>query len=150
MDNSVQLFDISSPFTVECVKRIEAARAIPTSKIIALDADSQVALIQGSDEVPYHVTLCGCSCVDYQRRREPCKHMYRLAMELGDCPDLPIFDPYKASEYDISEDVERLTNRWSAGQLTTDAYIKCVEALQKSSSKAKRKPGRPKKQSEFE
>ena len=31
----------------------------------------------------YFVTLDGCTCVDFQRRLKPCKHMYRLAFELG-------------------------------------------------------------------
>lgn len=31
-----------------------------------------------------HTTsLVHCSCIDFNRRRLPCKHMYRLAMELG-------------------------------------------------------------------
>ena len=31
----------------------------------------------------YVVTLESCTCPDFQRRQRPCKHMYRLAMELG-------------------------------------------------------------------
>lgn len=31
----------------------------------------------------YQATLEGCSCVDFSRRKLPCKHMYRLAIELG-------------------------------------------------------------------
>lgn len=31
----------------------------------------------------YDVSLEGCSCMDFSRRRSPCKHMYRLAHELG-------------------------------------------------------------------
>lgn len=31
----------------------------------------------------YQTTLAGCSCVDFARRKLPCKHMYRLAIELG-------------------------------------------------------------------
>lgn len=31
-----------------------------------------------------HTTTLGhCSCIDFNRRKLPCKHMYRLAMELG-------------------------------------------------------------------
>lgn len=145
MESLSELFDGVSIQSVDCIKRIEAARSIPASKIASLDVDAQAAIIQGSDDCPYRVSLESCSCVDYQRRGEPCKHMYRLALELGVDFDLPVFDPYKAYEYDITEDIQRLAGRWSAGQLTTDAYIKCVDALQKSSSKSKRRPGRPKK-----
>ena len=31
----------------------------------------------------YSVTLENCTCVDFSRRQKPCKHMYRLAMDLG-------------------------------------------------------------------
>lgn len=31
----------------------------------------------------YNTTLESCTCVDFQRRNLPCKHMYRLAIELG-------------------------------------------------------------------
>lgn len=31
----------------------------------------------------YFVSLENCSCVDFSRRKKPCKHMYRLAMDLG-------------------------------------------------------------------
>jgi len=31
----------------------------------------------------YAVSLTGCDCVDFKRRSLPCKHMYRLACELG-------------------------------------------------------------------
>lgn len=31
----------------------------------------------------YETTLDTCQCVDFSRRKLPCKHMYRLAMELG-------------------------------------------------------------------
>ena len=31
----------------------------------------------------YQTALDGCSCVDFARRKLPCKHMYRLAIELG-------------------------------------------------------------------
>lgn len=31
----------------------------------------------------YEVTLEDCTCVDFQRRHKPCKHMYALAVEIG-------------------------------------------------------------------
>ena len=93
----------------------------------------------------YAVSLSDCECVDYERRGLPCKHMIRLAFELGLSLELPVFDPYSAADYDIAEDVSRLTDRWRAGQLTTDALAKCVAALRSSASKAKRPRGRPKK-----
>lgn len=34
----------------------------------------------------FHTTLKNCDCEDYKRRHLPCKHMYRLAMEIGAFP----------------------------------------------------------------
>lgn len=42
----------------------------------------------------YDVTLSGCTCYDFQKRFLPCKHMYRLAMEMG-LMDLPKFSNYE-------------------------------------------------------
>lgn len=38
--------------------------------------------ITGHDGV-YTVTLNDCTCEDYHRNRKPCKHMFRLALEVG-------------------------------------------------------------------
>ena len=39
--------------------------------------------IESKDGNRYHVTLYSCTCPDYSNRRRPCKHMYRLAVEIG-------------------------------------------------------------------
>lgn len=35
----------------------------------------------------YHATLKNCDCEDFKSRHLPCKHMYRLAMEMGAFPE---------------------------------------------------------------
>lgn len=44
---------------------------------------SQSATFAGSGALPYLTTLSSCSCGDFLRRHLPCKHIYRLAIELG-------------------------------------------------------------------
>lgn len=39
----------------------------------------------GESEAYYLTTLEDCECLDYMRNGKPCKHMYRLAHELGIC-----------------------------------------------------------------
>ena len=39
--------------------------------------------IETEDEHCYRVTLYSCTCPDYEHRKRPCKHMYRLAVEVG-------------------------------------------------------------------
>lgn len=139
-------YEIPDDELLEACKRLERARAIAVEDILSFDAQSRSMVIQGSEGYPYHVCLDGCECVDYGRRLLPCKHIYRLALELGcEFSEAPVFDPYSASEYDISDDLERLRSRWLAGQLTMSAYSKCVDALRSSAAKAKRRPGRPRK-----
>lgn len=66
----------------EQVKRIEKAKG---SKMVPLsiDREGQSATFAGSGKKPYETTLNSCTCRDYFVRRLPCKHMYRLSIELG-------------------------------------------------------------------
>lgn len=48
-----------------------------------IDIDSQTGEFKGSGKTPYIATLRNCSCGDFIRRKQPCKHIYRLAIELG-------------------------------------------------------------------
>ena len=50
---------------------------------IMLDKESQMCSIKGSGKEAYIVHLESCTCGDFKIRRLPCKHMYRLAHELG-------------------------------------------------------------------
>ncbi|MGN0163936.1 MAG: SWIM zinc finger family protein [Candidatus Ornithomonoglobus sp.] len=56
-----------------------------TSKLIPLsiDTEKQSGVFNGSKGSTYNTTLEFCSCVDFIRRKLPCKHIYRLAVELG-------------------------------------------------------------------
>lgn len=46
-----------------------------------LSISGQRAQFQGEED-QYRTTLLICSCPDFKKRHKPCKHMYRLAMEL--------------------------------------------------------------------
>ncbi|WP_432646635.1 SWIM zinc finger family protein [Mitsuokella sp.] len=79
----------------EQVIRQQRALTVPD---VSVDKDTQTGIIHG-----YHTTLRDCSCMDFRQRGLPCKHMYRLAMELGIIPKLmrpklfPIpYDDFKA------------------------------------------------------
>ena len=133
-------FEIPEEELLEACKRLERARDMKPGAVISLDPSTQTALIQGSGGVVYSVSVDSCECVDFERRQLPCKHIYRLARDLGyEFPEAPVFDPIAASEYDISEDLERLRQRWLSGQLTTAAYERCFDALRSSSSAAQEK-----------
>lgn len=63
-------------------KRIHSAKSAKTTPD-SVDFNEQSGLFPGSGKDPYYCTLSACSCVDYSRRHLPCKHIYRLAIELG-------------------------------------------------------------------
>jgi hypothetical protein len=138
-------FEIEDAEYLEAYKRLDRAQKITADAVISIDASTPSAEISGSEGWPYSVTMERCNCSDFERRQQPCKHMYRLALELGHTFVFPQFDPYAAAAYDVSEDIERLNQRWQAGQLTFDAFVKCADALFASSAKSKHRPGRPRK-----
>lgn len=57
------------------LKRIKSALKL---KMDSVDFETQTGHIKD-----YDVSLDKCTCMDFGRRRKPCKHIYRLAIELG-------------------------------------------------------------------
>ena len=68
----------SEPDQAKRAKRAYEADNTPLS----VDRDNLRGTFQGSHG-RYDTTLEQCTCVDFVRRKLPCKHMYRLAIELG-------------------------------------------------------------------
>lgn len=64
------------------VKRLEKAKGTKMAPL-SIDFESQTALFAGSGKKPYETTFDSCTCRDYFVRRLPCKHIYRLRMELN-------------------------------------------------------------------
>ena len=56
---------------------------------VQIDRDEKTGIFNGSASVPYYTTLVSCTCADFsisgKNPDKPCKHMYRLAHELGVC-----------------------------------------------------------------
>ncbi|GHU95788.1 hypothetical protein FACS1894208_09240 [Clostridia bacterium] len=61
--------------------RLAKARLAATSPA-SVDVENQTAIFKGSGKNPYKTTLDKCTCVDFAQRKTPCKHIYRLALEL--------------------------------------------------------------------
>lgn len=54
-----------------------------------IDEENKVATFPGSEGELYSASLTGCTCTDFHMNlagKRPCKHMIRLAMELGEYP----------------------------------------------------------------
>lgn len=76
------------------LKRQKSALSL---KMNSVNSDLKIGSIKS-----YSVSLENCSCTDFVRRHKPCKHMYRLAMDLG------IFE---ANEADLKNAEFKLKNR---------------------------------------
>lgn len=62
-------------------KRIASAKTSACTPLSVSQTDA-VGSFSGSHGT-YETTLESCTCVDFVRRKLPCKHIYRLAIELG-------------------------------------------------------------------
>lgn len=63
------------------LKRQERAKEAKC-KPMSIDYAAKTAIFSGSGKKPYETTVDSCTCRDYFVRRLPCKHIYRLRMEL--------------------------------------------------------------------
>ncbi|MBQ6975957.1 MAG: SWIM zinc finger family protein [Selenomonadaceae bacterium] len=60
-------------------KQVERQRrAVDLNEMDYVDFQNQIGKVDGRS-----VSLEKCNCLDFHKRGKPCKHMYRLAMDLG-------------------------------------------------------------------
>lgn len=88
-----------------------------------INQKTQTAVFSSTSVMPYYdTTLHSCTCGDFESRRLPCKHIYRLAVELGIIEiikrplggyDKDIIDKIKSSS-DIDNDPEQIKRQKSA------------------------------------
>lgn len=97
---------------------------------VKIDRSSRRAEIQGSASIPYQTDLSGCTCQDFNVRKMPCKHMYRLALELGMIEKFPAVD--KAAEKALVRDAsQKWKDEFLQGHISAQLYVRVAEALQK-------------------
>jgi hypothetical protein len=114
---------------VEQVKRIDSAMGISPADV-TVDTKNETAVIVGS--FPYEVSLVHCTCEDFSRRNLPCKHIYRLASELGYLTGLPQPNrkAAKAFKESIPSEIKRFEALYEAGAISGKKYVAIVKALQ--------------------
>lgn len=79
MNNNNECFWLNGPFNNLPEQRQRIIAADKCRILIgSIDGETKTATING-----HYVTLEGCNCRDHIFRKAPCKHMYRLASELG-------------------------------------------------------------------
>lgn len=93
-------FCFQSPEQQQRLQRAKDPKYTP----IFIDRNRCTAKIRGKSST-YDVSLESCSCPDFQRRNLPCKHMYRLAIELG-VVDQPVSSYKNGDGYSWKKAVE--------------------------------------------
>lgn len=61
-------------------KRLTSAKKANMTPV-SVDVEGGTGVFSGSTN--YETSLSECTCIDFKKRKLPCKHMYRLAIELG-------------------------------------------------------------------
>ena len=117
----------------EQVKRMESAKKLKKD-IVEIDREAKRIRIQGSAEEPYVSTLNECDCMDFVKRRLPCKHIYCLAFELGEMEGLPVYRG-RTGDFDVQTEIDRYKGLYLDGVITSDAYVKICTALEKCQGK---------------
>lgn len=125
--------------SADCMKRLKSARSLKPADI-AVDQNAKTIDVVGSAAEPYHADLSGCTCPDFMfGKTGVCKHMIRLAIELGYEFENPVFDVQKAATYDIQAEIQHFYELWMNGTIHQDVYIDCIVALDKNKQKAGKK-----------
>lgn len=112
------------------IKRIATMQKIK-SQNVSVDFNQETAEIMGSDGT-YEVALDSCTCYDFETRQLPCKHIYRLAFELGFLDDLPKANKKASKDFNdnIQNEIERYKQHYLNGAISIDKFNKIVNALQ--------------------
>lgn len=76
-------------------KRIKSASGASCTPV-SIDHKNSTGVFEGSSGI-YNTSCSKCNCIDFNRRKLPCKHMYRLSMELG------------MYEHEFSSDVSKIS-----------------------------------------
>lgn len=74
-----------------------------------INENEETAVFSSTSDMPYYNTsLMECTCYDFQERKLPCKHMYRLASELGivEIIKRPSFDKTSLAAIKNSDDID--------------------------------------------
>lgn len=113
----------------EQLKRICTMQRIKPENVTIFPEEERAQII-GTDGV-YDVTLNTCTCVDFFMRRQPCKHIYKLASELGYLEDLPKPNrkAAKAFKESIPSEIEHFKEAYFNGAISIEKFNKIVNAL---------------------
>jgi len=110
------------------LKRLANMKKIKAEDV-TIDRENETAVIVGSSGT-YDVTLDSCICMDYLINGYICKHMYKLATELGYI-EFPTINEKASQDFKetIPSEIDRYTKLYESGSMSLDMFIKIVSAL---------------------
>lgn len=117
---------------VDILKRVAADKKISDKKVLEFDAENKTAIIQGSGQEPYNVTLDSCNCMDFAIHGKICKHIYKLQDMLGIAPDLPPRNLENEKEFkkSIPGEIAHFEQFYLNGAISIEKFAKIISALQ--------------------
>lgn len=126
-------WDESIHSELDQISKISRAGQIKKSNLVMGD-DGLSATITGSSGT-YAVTLERCTCPSFVKcgGNRPCKHIYKLAMELGLFSKPPARDRKATAAFNatIPNEVERFQKLYESGAISGEKFVAIVKALQK-------------------
>jgi hypothetical protein len=113
--------------SIDQQKRIASARKAECTPL-HIDKENCCGQFSGSHGC-YNTTLNECTCIDFIRRRLPCKHMYRLAIELqminlsAETDSRKIKNPPPADSLNLAESVSNIEALSSEAQIALKTFL---------------------------
>lgn len=98
------------------IKRLNSAKKAECTPL-SIDHDECIGIFSGSSS-DYKTSLMNCTCKDFTMRKQPCKHMYRLAIELG------------LINTDIKSDLSKVQKSVAAKSWNLEHAIEIIETLE--------------------
>ncbi|MFQ9567866.1 MAG: SWIM zinc finger family protein [Roseburia inulinivorans] len=95
-----------------------------------IDKFHKIGVFSSTSELPFYVTtLSNCTCADFESRHLPCKHMYRLASELGLIKIIarPSYDKEKIDHIKKSSDIDKQPDQISRQKSALEGKCTPVE-----------------------
>lgn len=113
---------------IDQIKRMTFSQRIKAENI-TVNHISHSARIIGTEDT-YDVTLDSCTCFDFFNRQLPCKHIYRLAHELGYF-DFPKLDKKASKDFknNLPAEIEHFRELYLNGAISGEKFNKIINAL---------------------
>lgn len=119
-------------YTIHCddSQIARQGRALTYPFTFDINESTQSAQFSSTSDLPYYdTTLFSCTCADFVERKLPCKHIYRLAKELGiiDILKRPTFDKDKLDNLQNSSDIDNEPDQIKRQKSSMEAKCKPIE-----------------------